>query len=80
MKVIEIPNKNTITPSEMKDGEIGIIREWATNSKYYEGRIVQKHGSKLIALGLASDKSFYSCTDTSTCRVEVLPKGTILEI
>lgn len=42
-----------IPVTEMKDGQVGIITTWTISS--YVGRIVQRHGSDLIAIGLPEE-------------------------
>ena len=80
MKLIKMGENNWITPSEMKDGQIGIIRKWTVES--YVGMIVQKYGNSLVCLGLPSSRSFNGGGTIThpDCLIEILPYGTTLEI
>lgn len=81
---MRVVNRNTpriVTPSEMKDGEIGVIINWEDRTDY-SGRVVQKYGKALITLG---EGYFLSWTEADKitnplCQIEILPKGTTLEI
>jgi len=75
-------NTNLLTPAQMKDGDIGVIRKWSYTLAYI-GDIVQKlEGGELITLGKSSEYHFIN-TDKITsddCLIEILPPGTLLEI
>ncbi len=79
MKLIN-DTKTMIMPIDMLDGQIGVIRMWGLNTQYV-GRIVQRFGDKLISIGIGTGNVWteLSCLGNE-CLVEVLPKGTILEI
>lgn len=67
----------------MKDGEIGIITSWGGPA--YVGRIVQRHGDKLITIGQDSGKSWGGFFEASMPRldgylVRILPNGTKIEL
>jgi hypothetical protein len=63
---------DSIPLSEMKDGQIGIITEWADYQKY-AGRIVQRYDNILIALGRSSGSSwsriFAECSEHHRVRL-----------
>lgn len=71
-----------VTPAKMKDGEIGIIRNWSAGSTGCIGRIIQCYGDSLIILGMASDFGWSGANDLSNpeFQIEILPPGTLLEI
>lgn len=80
MKIVSKIAPQTVTPAEMKDGEIGIIRNWSVSG--YIGRIVQKYKNDLITLGMRAEHSFLGTGDIAgkKCQVEILSPGTQLEI
>ena len=80
MKILTKNEENWVTPSEMNDGEIGIIRKW--DPEMYAGDIVQKSGSDLLCLGQISGNHFTKGgkIDTRDCLIEILPPGSTLEI
>lgn len=80
MKLLEKANTGYVTPAEMKDGQIGIIRNWSP--LHHKDKIVQKYGDSLIALGMPKGNSFGAggTIDTDDCQIEILPPGTKLEI
>lgn len=85
MKIISIPNSNWKLPSEVKDGEICIVREWppTPNWAYINGavgKLLQRYGDKFIVLGEHSGKSYSDLIDSDDVRLEVLPKGTIINL
>ena len=61
-----------IFPSEMKDGDIGVIR-----SGVYEGRLVQRYKNILISLGYPSGESFLSAcgNNDNVFQIELLGEG-----
>lgn len=76
---IEVESER-FTPSEMKCGQVGIIRSWSANE--YIGTVVQKHGSCLIALG--KEEGFSWCDvnilDGRTFLIELLKSGDTITI
>jgi hypothetical protein len=84
MKVIRQKSPPEVSPADMEDGQIGIIRKWESTTAYI-GIIVQKYEDSLIALGKHSGHSWSKVqTLTKTthpeCLIEILPPGTVLEI
>ena len=79
MKLIKMGENNWVTPAQMKDGQIGIIRKWDGS---YVGKIIQKYGNNLVCLGLPSGKSFSDIGNLTNpdCLIYILPPGTTLEI
>jgi len=75
----EIPD-NTICVNDMKDGDIAIIRKWGISD--YVGCIVQRYENNLIRLGENSGKGWSDVLNyrNENFRVEILPKGTLLEV
>ena len=80
MKVISIPNNNWKLPSEVKDGEICIVREWPDRFNSPIGKLLQRYTDKFIILGEHSDNSYPYLVDSINIKVEILPKGTIIEL
>lgn len=75
-------NDDTISITDMKDGDIGVITGWTTGGPL--GLVVQKFGKDcLIVLGKPLGQS-YSGIDKwgspEVFRVRILPKKTLLEI
>lgn len=85
MKLIKI-NHPIVHISEIKDGQLAIIREWIRDE--YVGRIVQRHGNNLIAVGLPSHNSwgtifrdgYCNISNDSNCMIEILSAGSVIEI
>lgn len=79
MKLVQDTQVKLVAPIDMKDGEIGIVRV----SEYgHEGTIVQRFDDILISLGRGKGSSWSKiCTYPITnMKIEILPKGTRLEI
>ena len=81
MKLLTKNETNWVTPSEMKDGDIGVIRHWS----YHEalGIVVQKFGDNiLVLLGAPSGKHMPNGGNITSrdYLIEILPPGTQLEI
>lgn len=83
--------RDVVPVSDMRDGEIAVIKSWMTSSgsqtSIYNGTIVQRYGDSLVVLGkgrgdswvtLFSDK--YSPETLVGCEVQILKPGTKLEI
>ncbi len=79
------PEPKFVTPSQMKTGQVGIIRKWLREN--YIGLIVVKTPQKtLCSLDLAgvingdfwTDTDFFN--DINVFEIELLPAGTKLEI
>lgn len=78
MKLHTEVKQKLVKASEMENGQIGVIRE-ATCREI--GRIVQKTRFGLITLGAEDGLHYTSCDiDTYTMGIEILSKGTLLEI
>ena len=71
-----------IPVTEMKDGQVGIITTWTISS--YVGRIVQRHGSDLIAIGLPEKYSwpfgFDNWKDNSPGKIQIISPGRTIRI
>ena len=78
MKVISIPNNNWKLPSEVKDGEICIVREWFNTNNPPIGALMQRYLNNFIILGKGWGSAYEGLSDN--VRLEVLPKGTIIEL
>lgn len=79
MKIVSI-NANWVTPRQMEDGQIGVIRKW--NDEDQIGKLVQKYKEQLIVLGERSGQSFPNggtIIDTNFM-IEILQPGALLEI
>ena len=78
MKIISTPS-NTIPVSDMKNGQIAIIRAWPVS--LYIGNVVQKNEDRIIELGSENHWNIDSCmTNEKLFQVEILLPGTQLEI
>ena len=78
MKIYNESVAKLIRPCDMDDGDIAIIRKWSLTDSI--GKIVQRFGENLVVLGKNSGNSFEGLSKSAECLVEVLPKGTLLEI
>lgn len=81
---MRVVNRNTpriVTPAEMKDGEIGVIINWEDRPDYI-GIVVQRHENILVTLGEEYGHSWTEADKITRplCQIEILPKGTTLEI
>lgn len=65
---------NTIPVRDMRDGQIGIVRECLVRE--YIGRIVQCYGSALVSIGLPAGKGWQPKPGLDSFRVEILKDGT----
>ncbi len=73
----------TIDPSQMRDGQMGVIESW-TSYENRVGQVVQRgEGNLLFALGV-NDGGRYpnACRDTATtgCRIRLLSRGDTIRI
>lgn len=86
---IELANSDidgSIPVHLMQDGDIAVITTWW--HKQYLGRIVQRYGNFLMAVGLPQGFGFgilfpdalSDAESSQTCRVRILPPGTLLRI
>lgn len=81
MKLVQVNNIKTIMPCDMKEGQIGIIRQWASDSNRYIGTIVIVSMGTLIALGLEHITwSQVMTMNMPDCQIEILSPGTLLEV
>lgn len=81
MKLHNQPQRGALVkPCMMSDGAIGVIRAW--DGDKYLGELVQRHGDALICLGCGEGDSWDDILvlDGETEQIEILPKGTLLEI
>jgi hypothetical protein len=74
-----------IPVQDIEDGEIAVITQWSAFG--HIGRIVQRYGDHLVALGSSHGSSWseffnrdFSTRPLDSCKVRVLPKGTQIEI
>lgn len=83
MKLADLKNeKNLITPSELKHGEVAIIRKWGARNDYVIGAIVIRYKQAIIPIGYDDGKIFSTGAEITDryFLLEVLPKGTLLEV
>ena len=73
-----------LTPYEMRDGELGIIRKWAFDEQLYVGAIVQRYRDTLLIIGRpVEDQLVYSAdtfSDRNHYKIQLLKKGDTLKI
>ncbi len=80
MKIIKTP-ENSISITDMKDGEIGQIVGWPIPQ--HIGNIVQRSGNYLFSLGVANEYwtgLFAFPIKKIDMQIVILPKGTQIEI
>jgi len=78
MKLIEEIKDNSISVSEMKDGQIGVVTQWSRVG--YVGMIVQRHGESLILLGGKEVDAWSNYKCGFDCRVRILTGKVTFEI
>lgn len=84
VKLVSDKFTNLIHPSDMKDGQLAIIRDWSSSTVI--GLVVQRVESKLVIIGEPSSRCFPDICksaykySTSICKVEILPTGTMIEV
>ena len=72
---------NLLTPYEMRDGEVGIVRKWAFDKKDYVGKIVQRYKDELILIGHpAENRNANMFSDRNHYQIQLLKKGDIIKI
>jgi hypothetical protein len=69
--------EGTIMAKDLKDGQLAVIVESYSN---YKGRIVQKYGDDLVAIGLPTDNGWTNGANVVTLAVRVLRDGETLTI
>ena len=73
-------NKDSVPIAEMRDGDVAVIMEWG--APHHKGNIVQRHGKKLICLGMSEGHSWGNLlTSLKSCsgnRVRILEAGETL--
>jgi hypothetical protein len=87
MKIITKADKS-IPLREMKDGDIAKIVQWGSiksfsNDVLYYGEVVQRYRDDLLCVGKSSQHGWgkiFPDAFGDNYRVEILPKGTVLEI
>jgi hypothetical protein len=69
--------QETIMAKDLKDGQLAVITESYSN---YKGRIVQKYGEDLVAVGMPTSNGWGGGADCVTLAVRVLKDGEILTV
>jgi hypothetical protein len=67
----------TLLAKDLKDGQLAVIVESYSN---YKGRIVQKYGDDLVAIGLPTGNGWTNGANVVTLAVRVLQDGEILTV
>lgn len=67
----------TLLAKDLADGQLAVIVDDCSN---YKGRIVQKYGGNLVAVGLSTGNGWYGGADTVTLEVRVLQDGETLTV
>lgn len=80
VKLISSMKPLFITPSQMKDGQIGEIVSWTNLGAI--NRIVQRKGNSLICIGLPSGNHYPegATIRDNSCLIRLLSKGEQIEI
>ena len=68
---------DTIMAKDLKQGQLAVITESYSN---YKGRIIQKYGDDLVAIGLPTDNGWTNGANVVTLAVRVLKDGEILTV
>lgn len=68
--------QKTILAKNLKDGQLAVITDDVSN---YKGRIVQKHGDDLVAIGLSTGNG-WSNANNVTLSVRILEDGELLTV
>ena len=68
--------QKTILAKNLKDGQLAVITDDVSN---YKGRIVQKHGNNLVAIGMATGNG-WSNANSVTLSVRILEDGELLTV
>lgn len=66
-----------IKAKDLKSGQLAVITEDFSD---YKGRIVQKHGDHLIAIGLPPGCSWSAGAETVSLEVRILEEGETLTV
>lgn len=73
-----------ICPSEMKDGDVGVIISWSSCEDENRGRIVQRVGNSLQTIGGCEGECWgarvLTPEDSPDCLVRVFQKGETISI
>ena len=68
---------DTIMAKDLKDGQLAVITEDYSN---YKGRIVQKYGEHLVAVGMRTGNGWRGGAEDNTLMVRVLENGEVLTV
>lgn len=81
MQIVETKHIE-IRIDEMQDGQIAVITNWGTDSRYV-GHIVQRYGNNLVTLAADSGhgwSNFFIGSRTADYLVKILHQGTTIRI
>jgi len=70
-------NKGATLAKDLKDGQLAVVIE---NFNNYKGRIVQKYGDDLVAIGMPTGNSWTEGANVVTLLVRILEEGEILTV
>jgi hypothetical protein len=69
--------KKVVMAKDLKPGQLAIIIEDYAD---YQGRIIQKYGNSIIAIGLPTGCSWSGGADTVSLEVRILEEGETLTV
>jgi len=82
VRLVETDYLPGIPVGQMKDGQIGVVVQWEREPDLL-GRVVQRHGSRLISIGEPAGQTWSNLlqvSDTSGYRVRLLNPGEKIEV
>jgi hypothetical protein len=70
-------NKKTVMAKNLKSGQLAVITE---DFRDYKGRIIQKYGEDLVAIGMPTDNGWSGGANVVSLEVRILEEGEILTV
>ena len=70
-------NRKIVMAKDLKDGQLAIITEDVSD---YKGRIIQKHGDSIIAIGVPYGYSWSGGANRLSLEVRILEEGETLTV
>jgi hypothetical protein len=70
-------NKKTVMAKDLKSGQLAVIIEEFSD---YKGRIIQKYGEDLVAIGMPTGNGWSGGANRVSLEVRILEEGEILTV